>query len=189
MNIKYVGRHARWTDNIFGTGLTWLKDETVHPISPAIAKRMLKWGGAFQHVEGEGIPAPLPVAPEYDPTQDAHDLIDRMGDVEAVAAYAFTYFGGHQIDKSMDLIAAKAQARMLYNMYLAPIPEATTTDQAPVTTDQAPVTTDDTEAQIVDLHQQHPDMKPSEIGQVFGIHHNKVLAILKRHEQKSAVGI
>lgn len=194
MNIKYVGRHARWTDNIFGTGLTWLKGETVHPIIPPIAKRMLKWGSVFQQVAGVSSPAPLPSAPEYDPTQDAHDLINRMGDIEAVAAYAFTYFGGHQIDRTMDLGAAKAQARMLFDMYLAPIPESTVkpvkadtlavgqTAADPSSLPEPPDQPDDIESQIVALHSQHPGMKPSEIGRLFGIHHNKVLSILKRHE-------
>jgi hypothetical protein len=118
MNIKYIGRHDQFKDIIYGTNLVWVKGETVHPLADYFAERFLRHADSFASVPGDD--APLDIAPRNDgpePFQEMHDMINAMRDVDSVASYVFTNFGGYKIDKGMTLQGAKDQAKMLFNQY------------------------------------------------------------------------
>lgn len=45
--IKYIGRHDYYTDNRYGTGLTWRKNYTVHEVPADKAANLLRHTDCF----------------------------------------------------------------------------------------------------------------------------------------------
>jgi hypothetical protein len=81
--LKYIGRHKTFTDKIYGTGLRWERDVTVHRIEAKLANRFLRHKDSFAEVEGAAMLARTGDAPAAMVPQPAQsdDTQDGPGDV------------------------------------------------------------------------------------------------------------
>ena len=119
MNIKYIGRHPSYTDNIYGTGLVWEKNKTVHIVHDSVAKKFLKHSDSFvstrKRANTDSAVAPVKDI-EVSEADIVRDSIDRM-DMGALANFAFTNFGGYKVDPSLSIDDARTQVKNMIDQF------------------------------------------------------------------------
>lgn len=197
MNVKYIGRHPVYRDTIYGTGLVFEREVTVHPLKPELAKRFLKHGDSFVLVPGDDQPVDVSQRKIEFSNDDFHrDLINQMADVKSIASYVFTNFGGYQLDEGLSLEAARTTAKTLFNRFLSDEGDFTPKGKPLVQVDDpqqgwehGPVQPSSIgiewgpaapNKQVLDLAA--AGLSNSEIGKQLGIHHKTVAKILKDQE-------
>jgi hypothetical protein len=206
--LKYIGRHKTFTDKIYGTGLRWERDVTVHRIEAKLANRFLRHKDSFAEVEGAAMlartgDAPAAMVPR--PAQSdleielLRDSIQRM-DMESLSRLAFTQFAGLRLDTSIPVEEARRQVTMMVDRFLpinepppqggenpggvavaAMVPQpAQSDDTQDGPGDVAPtIHEDNIVAEVLGLSAK--GMKHGEIGKHLGLHHMQVSKIIRDH--------
>jgi len=119
MNIKYIGRHPSYTDNIYGTGLVWEKNKTVHIVHDSVAKKFLKHSDSFvstrKRANTDSTVAPVKNI-EVSEADIVRDSVDRM-DMGALANFAFANFSGYKVDPSLSIDDARTQIKNMIDQF------------------------------------------------------------------------
>jgi len=117
--IRYIGRRDIHTDNLYGTGLTWMKGET-KLVTEAQASMLLKHADVYEPGEFDeetgSVPPPASNADddkvdEEDAHQDVRDAISQMTGKRQVLKFIKETFGIKVEDsakKSVDALKSEA---------------------------------------------------------------------------------
>lgn len=102
--ITYIGKRAPYTDNLYGTNLTWTKKGETLRVSAEAAKKMLRHIDVFARGDKESrkLTPEEEQSPktqenktaEGDVEQEARDIINNMNNVEMIRDYVEKNFSG-----------------------------------------------------------------------------------------------
>jgi hypothetical protein len=176
MNIKYTGKKPQFTDNIYGTKLTWIKDITVHKLDSLTARRFLRHIDCFTETTDEQnedssftIKKELPVSN----SEIMRDSVARMDNKDALSGFAFTNFGGIKLAENLTVDQARAEVITLIDRFGLPSDYLDLPKEEP-----APIPT--LEEQVFSLSNQGLTM--TEIGEALSITRQKATAIINANK-------
>ena len=113
VGVKYIGARESFTDRLYGSSLTWARDETLG-VPVKIAAKLLKHSDILiQDNDISRTPEFGEVhEPDYvDRDQEARDIVMRMDDIKMIRLFVHDNFAGNELPaalKNVDSARGKA---------------------------------------------------------------------------------
>lgn len=119
--IKYIGQRATYREGAYGSGIVFVKDETINVEDDELARKLLKHpdvyvrGDSEKAVETTTSKAKDAGKEDADPLQDARDAIATMTK-EGLETFAKTHFNV-DLDKRKSIDSLRTQTVGLIDQY------------------------------------------------------------------------
>lgn len=124
--IKYIGHRAVYTDNAYGSGITWKKDQTIL-VNEELATKLLRHPDVYtvgivdpqdpEPVEEQLEPEEDPDADDENAIQDAKDAVNAMNRKQALIDFAEVNFQGMKLSSKDNLATLKQKVVGFIDQY------------------------------------------------------------------------